>query len=155
MTTLIGIICAFGIIGPVADARLTRNDRLIESNLADISYNIDTYATNNNKLPDDLNSIGLTGDAEILVTDNLVTYKKDSIPVSQYYESDYYSSETFYYQLCVVYKKSNSYLYTTPANDILLDTQTSDYQSNLITIPHLAGETCYKLMTSSYNGYGV
>ena len=156
MVVIVGIICGFGIFGPFADARLTRNVKLIEDNLPIVSESVNTYATDKNKLPDDLTSLKLTGDSKKLVTDNLVIYKKDVAPsslnctTSNCIPSSYYSSDVFYYQLCVTYKKASTYQYASP----MADTYTSDiggYSSYVSTSSHPAGEKCYKIMTSDYN----
>ena len=96
MVIIVGVICAFGIFGPVAETRLTRNDKLIENNLSTISHSINNYATDNNKLPDNLSSLKLTGDAKKLVTENLVSYKKDSLPTYDYNSSILDNSENDY-----------------------------------------------------------
>lgn len=147
MIVIVGIICAFGIFGPIMDARLTRNDKLIENNLSTVSEAVNTYVTDNKKLPDNLSSLDLIGDAKKLVTDNLVTYKKDSAPVYQpdpYYKT---GSGGFYYQLCVTYKKASSHKYATP----MIDSSDGGYSPYISTYSHPAGEKCYKLSASNYD----
>jgi hypothetical protein len=157
-------VCAFGIFGPIAEAQLTRNDKLIENNLSTVSEGINTYASDNSRLPTSLNDVKLTGDAKKLVTDKLVTYKKDSspsLPSSSYYSS----SKVFYYQLCVNYKKESTDRYTNPeyASDSSISSSSSSaayssnpsygsgYSSYVTTVPHPAGPKCYKLISYNYD----
>lgn len=148
MIVIVGVICAFGIFGPIADARLTRNDKLIENNLGTVVDGVSTYATDNKKLPSSLSDLKLTGDTKKLVTDNLVTYKKDSAPVSQLYHYYKTGSGGFYYQLCVTYKKASKNQYSGTPIDY---GSGSDYSTYVSTSNHPAGEKCYKLVTSNYD----
>lgn len=157
MTLVVGVITVLGIVGPVANARLTRNDRLISNNLSQVQQAITDYTTSNTKLPADLSSLKLVGDTKKLVDTNLVTYKPNTKPAtsdpgqnsSNYNGSSAYpynnqqSPKTYYYQLCVSYKKASNPStgsYSPPVQ------QTGDnYQSYVTTDPHPAGEVCYKL----------
>jgi uncharacterized membrane protein len=151
MLIAVAVVCAYGFFGPIADAQVTRNDKLIETNLPTVGEAVSTYASDNNKLPATLNDLKLTGDAKKIVTDKLVTYKKDSAPSSSYYTS----SKDFYYQLCVTYKKDSTDPYATPntvsssnsSSSSSLISSGNDYSYYVTTIPHPAGEKCYKLMT--------
>ncbi len=161
MVISVVLVCVFGIFGPIADAQVTRNDKLIESNLPTVSEAVTTYSNNNGHLPASLDNLKLTGDAKKLVTDKLVTYKKDSAPSSSYY----YSSKDYYYQLCVTYKKAGTSQYSTStpiynSDSAASSSSTSGASSSLIetgsnysyypyTTNHPAGNKCYKLMTSS------
>lgn len=154
-------ICAFGIFGPIAEAQITRNDKLIENNLSTVSEEINSYASDNSRLPKTLNDVQLTGDAKKLVTDKLVTYKKDVSPSSSYYSS----SKVFYYQLCVNYKKASTDRYSNPeyASDSTISSNSSSaayssypsygsgYSTYVTTTPHPAGPKCYKLITYNYD----
>lgn len=154
MIISVGLVCAFGIFGPIADAQLTRNDKLIESNLSTVSDAVNTYASNNNRLPDNLSSLTLSGDAKKLVTDKLVTYKKDVPPSSSYPAV----STDFYYQLCVNYKKASTEPYTTTTTTTNYSSSSSspsatlypggnEYNYYFSATPHPAGDKCYKLVT--------
>lgn len=145
MVVVVGVICGFAIFGPVADTRLTRNDRLIETNLPDVASAVNGYASANNRLPDTLSALDLTGDTKKLVTDNLVIYKKDTTP--DLLTAYSYSTSTMYYQLCVTYKKAS----TTQYPDETLTDSSGDYSPYASTYSHPAGEKCYKLETSSYS----
>ncbi len=161
MAVVVGIISIMAIVGPVANARLTRTDRLITENLSDVQRGVSNYYTENNKLPEDLDSIGLKGDAKQLVDDNLVIYKPDTKPATtetDRYSSTYYSSsststanakttKTSYYQLCATYKKSNE----RNGNSYESSSRNSnEYQSYVSAYTHPEGEVCYKLKTSPY-----
>jgi hypothetical protein len=149
-------VCVYAITGPVADAQLTRNDNLIETNLPTVGNAVNTYASDNDKLPPSLVSLDLTGDAKALVTNKLVTYIQDNPPVSSYDTS----SKTFYYELCVTYKKASSNQYATPVYSTGATSSSSasssyvsadsGYSTYVSTAPHPAGYKCYKLMTDDY-----
>ncbi len=148
MIIAVALICVYGVIGPIADAQLTRNDKLIETNLPTVSEAVSTYASDKNQLPTTLDNLTLTGDAKKLVTDKLVTYKKDS---------------GFNYQLCVTYKKASTDQYATPTPVSSSNSSSSlssaspmvstsgDYSYYVTTIPHPAGDKCYKLMTYGHD----
>ena len=144
MILIIGAICAFGIFGPTIEARLTRNDKLIESNLATVGEAVNSYAIKNSHLPDSLSSITLLNDAKKLVTDNLVTYKKDSTPTLA--TNEY--GETFYYQLCVTYKKEKVDQY---ANTSAYSNGVDDYSDYVSAYYHPSGYYCYKLKSTNYD----
>lgn len=165
MIVVVGIICTFGIIGPVADTRLTRNDRLIVSNISTVSESIDDYANDNKKLPDSLDVLTLTGDAKKLVTDKLVSYKQDATPIFQSIKDcsdsssslyDCYSenqqNNAFYYQLCATYKKASSSQYSSDTTSSSLSEINGGYSTYPSTYSHPAGEKCYKLITNN-NSY--
>jgi hypothetical protein len=147
MALISAVICIFGVVGPVADAKLSSNDRLIENNLSFVVDAISSYTSENNKLPNDLKSIKLTGDAKKIVNDNLATYTKNTDPGLIDYESDYILPNNYYYQLCVTYKKASTY--TSDYVESSIGT-TDDYSTYASTYSHPAGKTCYKLVTSTY-----
>ena len=144
MVVIAGVICAFSIFGPVNEAKLTRNDKLIVANLSTVNEAITSYVNTKNSLPADLGSLKLTGDAKKLVTDKLVVYSKDSTSFGA--SADY---STFYYQLCVNYTKAdeNQSSYSSGSTYALDD----GYSSYLSTYGHGVGNTCYKLKTLDYS----
>ena len=159
MLITIGIMTILGIVGPMAKERAVRNDKLIESGLSSVSTAINKYASNKNQLPNNLSDLTLSGDAQKLVNDKLVEYKKESNTTSKdssnnslsskYSSYSSYSVLTLRYQLCVTYKEKSS----SPAyiEDIGNTYDTSDgYSSYLSTYGHKAGNVCYKLKTSYY-----
>jgi hypothetical protein len=151
MVAVVGLIAILGIVGPVAKARSVRTDKLIEQNLPPLSTAISSYATKNHRLPSDLNALDLSNDTKLLVDQNLVDYKQDSAPTTSYnYNPSNYtsysttSSSTYYYELCVTYKKASSQQY--PDYGGISDDGYDTYPS---TYSHKAGNTCYKLKTGA------
>jgi len=140
-------LIALSIIGPIANISLTKNDKLIAENISSISTGIDNYVSLNNKLPNSLNDLNnLQDDSKILITDNLVTYKKEGLYETKYETgSNHTKSATYKYQLCVNYKKADS------ANSSYSSSYSSinngGYDSYISTYGHPAGEVCYKLIT--------
>jgi hypothetical protein len=153
MVIAVGIISIIGIIGPVAHARLTRNDRLIDDNLPAIQSSVSDYVNNHSKLPETLGSITIySSDARKLANSGSVQYIPNSkAPTVLPSTSDSYSTTTFnlgqqaslpktyYYQFCVNYKKAsvdhNDYSSPSSANN--------DYSEYISTENHPAGKVCY------------
>lgn len=153
MVLVVGIIITFGAIGPVAEARATRTDKLIESGLDGVQYGVDNYVSDNKKLPNSLADIKLTGDTKKLVTDNLVTYKNDGkssgyINITDSTDptdlTDTPTEDIYRYQLCVTYKKAtDGYSNRYDSSDVDSD----GYGTYLSNYSHPAGAICYKLKT--------
>lgn len=159
MLVTIGLIVVLGIIGPLAEERETKNDRLIVSELNSLSNAINTYAREEKKLPADLGVLELRGDTKKLVDLNLVEYKPEGNAAGQGYLSDrktinssrvndmFTSTETFKYQLCVTYVKESPELGRYSHNEY----KTGDeYTSYLSVYSHPAGKECYKVKTTDY-----
>jgi hypothetical protein len=161
MVAVVGIMGILGIVGPTAKARATRTDKLIESNIYNLSDNINSYTNKNHRLPNDLTALDLSGDTKKLVTDKLVDYEANTKPASSTYNPNGYENDgttlkvttaetTYYYQLCVDYKKSNKDKYShSPYTDYNNDSE--GYTSYLSAYSHDAGRTCYKVKTTPYN----
>ena len=143
MVVVVGVICTFSIFGPVNEAKLTRNDKLIVANLSTVNEAITNYVNTVSKLPADLGSLKLTGDAKKLVTDKLVVYSKDSAPYGA--SADY---STYYYQLCVNYTKADANQSSYSSSSIYASDD--GYSTYLSTYGHGAGNICYKLKTIDY-----
>ncbi|HET9722078.1 MAG TPA: hypothetical protein VFP32_03585 [Candidatus Saccharimonadales bacterium] len=154
MVVVVGIISILGFVGPVAKARETRNDKLIEDNISSLETSINSYAESNNQLPSSLDTLSLNGDTSKLVTDKLVEYKPNTRPAATTnYDTGYSASfsgvkqsYTYYYQLCVTYKKASkdqAPLYSDSLSD-------DGYSSYISAYYHGAGNTCYKLKTNGY-----
>lgn len=142
MVVVVGIFSVLAIVGPVATARLTRNDSLIDANLPIIQSNIDDYVTSNNKLPPSLADLSLNGDVQKLVADNLVQYTPNSKPLNTILpSSSTQASNTYYYELCVDYKKSSG---SDGGNPYSAATANNDYTGSAATYNHPAGNYCYK-----------
>jgi len=149
MIIIAGIISTLSFIGPVTNAQLTRDDRLIDNNLNYIQSGIDTYSHTQNKLPENLSVISVTGDAKKIVDNKLVKYTPNSKTplVTQGTFNPSTSTTTYYYELCVNYKSaaSDSESTYTP-----VQTDSRDgYNSYIITFNHPAGDYCYKVSTST------
>lgn len=144
----------FGIFGPIVTSIQLRDDRRIERHLSSVQDVVDDYIQTNKKLPENLNTLDYDGEeqAQALVDDNLVTYKK--INEGKVLESDDFSSlynkqNVFRYQLCVEYKKASpeytqSYSYRERSSD-------DEYTSRVLTSRHPEGGICYKLQETVYN----
>ncbi len=159
---IVGVICVLSFIGPIANAQLTRNDRLIDNNIGNIPSAIDTYINAQNKLPASLNAVSLSGDAKKLVDDNLVRYVPNSKPavvnpVSTDVIAPTTSTMTYYYELCVNYKAASSLnnsggtVMPAQVDGSGSSTTSSVYPSYPDVYNHPAGDYCYKL--SSYSGF--
>ncbi len=158
MTIVVGIIALLGVVGPVANERATRNDRLITSNINSLKYSIDSYAKNKNRLPDTLKDLDLTGDAKVLVDKNLVKYTANKQPASSEAKGTgtgikrtTLTNMTYYYELCVTYTKEleNRYSsYDSSDNELDIDGYATYLDTN---DGHSAGEKCYKIKTTKYN----
>jgi hypothetical protein len=169
LTTLLVIMAGIGILGPVADAIVTRQDRLIESALPRLASSIDSYAEKNKKLPASLSEVAASAasyrseEVKELVTQNLVRYtpntkptpdQKPLIPQNQAKSGvsidEYYGRQnSYYYRLCVTYKKEKKSSYSShaaPASDGSL--------TYIDTSSHPAGEQCYDMKTETY-GYAL
>lgn len=156
MITVIGLMCFLGFIGPVAGARLTRTDRLIESNLSSLPYSIDAYVRDNNRLPTRLSDLSLREGEKELVDENLVVYKpmtsssstsdilRDIGANSSSSYSNGKTATTYRYQLCVDYKKAKEgESYSSYDND------SDGYRNSVSNYTHPAGNVCYKLKVTS------
>jgi type II secretory pathway pseudopilin PulG len=144
------IFTVLAIVGPVATLHLIRNDSLVDNNLSIVQANIDTYVGNNNKLPTRLNSIGLTGDAQKLATKNLVQY----VPNTKHstYSSDAQST-TYYYELCVNYKKSSNSDGGSPYSAGAASA--NNYNDIIDTSNHPSGHYCYEISSSNNTATGL
>lgn len=165
MLLAVGVIALFGIIGPVANERATRTDRLIETELPLLTESINSYARSEDRLPDSLDGLDLRGDTRKLVDQKLVEYKPESVAstvprtTSTYLDKrsnitatlDSLSAEqpVFRYQLCVVYQEESEqrgygYGYGGSPED------KDGYSSYISAYSHPEGRVCYKLKTSEY-----
>jgi hypothetical protein len=166
MLGLVIITALGGVLGPMALARQTKDDKLIERNLSTLSSNINTYARANDKLPEKLSDVSTDGDVKKLVDKNLVRYTANinqssgsgqyNTPSSSSNTSPSSSSlskvavsKTYYYSLCVTFKRQSS---NYARYGKTYDLQRSDYATTPTAYYHKAGETCYKIKTTDY-GY--
>jgi hypothetical protein len=144
-----GLAVVLAVVGPFRSQIANRQDSLIEQNLPTLNDDIQSYATNNNKLPDNLSQVDTTADqgAQQLVKSNLVTYQNLGTTVVTNRTTTYFSSASttseLSYQLCATFKSAKGTPSTTH-----VDLDTADNQSfalDQITTSHLAGKQCFKL----------
>jgi hypothetical protein len=146
MIAVSGLFIILGVLGPIANERITKNDRLIENNLYSVNTSINNYIRKNEKLPASLNDIELNGDSKILVEKNLVVYKPEKS--NDQYSNRYSTDKTVKYQLCVKYTKEKKDTYSSS-----YDNPDSDGYYDYLSYygEHPAGEVCYKLKDTVYN----
>lgn len=147
MVLVVGAFIALGVVGPLAQARITKDDRRIETNLSVISSAVERYTQDKKALPTNLSQIDLSGspDAGALISDNLVTYRPEgSVKSTNTFRQDRATAhDTDYrYQLCVTYKKASADRYASSYNS------GEEYDSYPSVGNHPAGEVCYKLKTT-------
>ncbi|MFZ1258745.1 MAG: hypothetical protein WAQ25_04725 [Candidatus Saccharimonas sp.] len=155
------VITIAGLVGPVAKANLTKQDRLIEKALPGVATAINDYASQKNELPRDLT--GLDGyissynkeEVKTLIAKNVVTYTPDTKPASSQYDTKkgvstyddtlYTQQKVFYYRLCVTYKQKKG----DGSNDTYRGYAMSSERGQVIpwVSTHGEGETCYDLQT--------
>jgi len=156
----VGIICLLGIFGPMANARLTRDDKLLESNLTGVDAAIKVYIRKNNKLPETLSQMDAQGDVKSIIDRNLVRYTPNSNGTPSKITSTTNTSSTtntyrifndtnpqvpvynYYYKLCVDYKKKSKDFNVAYYSVNNIDTD--GYSAYESYNRHDAGELCYK-----------
>ncbi|MEO6513392.1 MAG: hypothetical protein ABIR37_01755 [Candidatus Saccharimonadales bacterium] len=158
--TAIGIVAAFA--GPYLASINSKTDRLIEQNLPNVSQAVQTYVSNNQKLPSNLKDVSF-GDyekgAKTLVDRNLVSYRKlnkvapqdvvTSVAPSSKAGVPYVpeSNKSFSYELCVTYK------YARNANNTRITPALDQYSTYIDTNGHKSGKVCYDQYAYSYGIY--
>lgn len=150
-------ITTLAIAGPTWNARLTRDDRLIERALPQLSETIRNHTAKSDALPNTLADVREEAPDEVrqLIDRNLVEYKPgkkidtpeqnaEDLPIISPASKPIVAPnvDAFRYSLCVTYKaKKGSDTY--PARDMELYNQTSPE-----TYYHDAGRVCYDLVTN-------
>lgn len=154
MLGLVGVIAIMGLVGPVANERKTRDDRLISGQISSVASEISQYARSNNKLPASLADIDAQGDTKTLIDRNLVEYKPEGQATSattldNLGNKSLSSSRTttYKYQLCVTYKQASNSRYGTNDYNNNDDEGYTDY---VYASNHEAGDVCYKMKTTNY-----
>lgn len=156
-------ITGLAIAGPTWNARLTRDDRLIERALPDLSGTINNHSAKADRLPQSLADVRdeASEEAKLLIDRNLVEYipgKKvgqstvnaQDLPLQENTSLRKRSivapdDEAYTYTLCVTYKtKRGSDAYSSADRDNYGQTTPDTYY-------HQAGRTCYRLVTN-YSG---
>jgi hypothetical protein len=158
----------WGIIGPVTQAVITKDDRAVRDGLTSLNYAINQYVSTNYELPETLQTV--TNDNDLLNTiypaassqtlnnlidRNLITYTPNTKPPTDDSSApiDIYSkastSKTFYYELCGVFAhdlKQRSWYTAYP--EVSADSDGYGFGINEGAVS--AGTKCYKLSTSYY-----
>ena len=151
MTVVVVVVTTLGIVGPATQARMTRDDRLIDSNLSLVSTAVNEYANDKAMLPASLDDVkgDLKGDSLSLVERDLVEYKPIGTSDSTATEStDATTSESFDYDLCVTYKAESDY-YSTYQSP-----KAETRETTPATYGHKKGKVCYEL-TTSYSSQSI
>jgi competence protein ComGC len=168
MIVAVLIITVLCVVGPISYEYATKNDKLIVANINTIESSVNSYTQKNNKLPSSLNDLKLSGDAKLLVQNNLVKYTpgdkntKESTASSK--TKPYYVT-SYTYTLCVNYAKPDNNLrtgtdYSSYDQSGSLESGTTEDDTKLSsgyvrTSGHPAGEVCYKLKTDNDYNSGI
>ena len=158
MSAVVAIFIILGFVGPVAQAQLVKNDRLIEQNITTVQESVDRSVSDNKKLPRSLDEIELSGDAKLVVDKQLVSYEIDTDPSSGKVTKDVFSNNRkannddeqestpleYTYQLCATYQRESPY-YSSQ-----YDTPNDTYEEYVSASSHPAGTVCYKLKKIDY-----
>ena len=147
---LFAVLC---VVGPMARAIATKQDRQVESALPVVKQSIDDYVREKNKLPTSLHDVTLqdeNGEAKDLIEKGVIEYEVKS-PVVNQMAYRIGQSTTYYYALCATYThdKGSSYSRyndTTPKSD----NDVKSYQTYIDDYSHKAGRQCYNLQTTDY-----
>lgn len=142
---VIGVISVLAIAGPVVSERATRNDRLVEENIASVVTEISNYSFKNSMLPEKLSDLSLSGNTKVLLDKNLLDYTANARPdaVKTIGDSTKNYSQIYYYQLCANFARPTSK--NTP-----VQVANNEYSDYIASSEHTAGQNCYKLKTRSY-----
>lgn len=161
LSALLVAMAVIGVVGPVSDAIVTKQGRLIENALPSVASNINAYAGTYNRLPISLDEASSTDsyqseEVKELIGQNLVRYTANTKPAEkpaemntinksdQLNETNDSRFSTYFYKLCVTYKaeKKPKYNYESSVS--------SESSSYLSTSSHGAGEKCYDMKAESF-----
>lgn len=174
------VFIILGVIGPVAQSIVTRQDREIESTLPQIPSEITSYVQDNDKLPASLDQLqydgvssrtadevkGVVGRGLIKYTPNTKEPKKSSAYATlqdgekaasdTILYPDSSSTTTYYYRLCVNWQAEKNYDddrgIPYPAEDLSSGSdETVSYPSYISAYSHKKGEQCYDLQANKYD----
>ncbi|MBC7512088.1 hypothetical protein H7142_00290 [Candidatus Saccharibacteria bacterium] len=160
MTIAIVIAVTLGVVGPAANARLQRQDSVVEQGLPGVADAINDYVSKNAALPTTLGAVTVPSydeETKQLLRENLVKYTPgESIATSDV--SDMFTinknddqfgrggtvATAFVYKLCVTYKTNDDYD-SYRSKPYIQEGQ--KYPTSLETYGHEAGDVCYELQT--------
>lgn len=157
MLVIVSTFIVLGFVGPVAQARLAKDDKAIVASLSDIHNKVSDATETNKQLPVSLGDLKLTKEERDLVDRKLIVYKPEQVEVKQ--SSGYTDSDTaagvslrqsestervYKYQLCTTYKtaKGDENLGIEPYRS----SRNDGYESYLSVYFHPVGNVCYKLI---------
>lgn len=161
MVAVVGIFAVLGIVGPMANAHRTKDDKLIEDNLSSIQSQIGGYVVSKHTLPASLDNLELQGDDAKLA--KLVQYKPNTKPAKSNLSTSLNSSstvdvfnrgqsspgKTYYYQLCVTFTEKSSDYRPYDGYSTSYTKNDDGYSDYLSVYSHPAGPMCYKLSSST------
>lgn len=154
------IISSLGILGPIAYAQRTKNDRLIRAGLPQIASAIKEYAQDQKELPSSLSESKLdeyysyeSDEVDQIIRKGLVSYHpKEQLnkqsgaslqDLRMIMTPEYEDDPVFHYQLCATYdEKSGS-----RSDYSSYDRSDDRYPTYLAINQHPAGKVCYDLQT--------
>ena len=150
-------VTVLAVAGPALHAAQTRDDRLIERGLPQLSESIRSYTEQQDELPADLSVVknDVTSDAKQLIERNLVEYipgtkNANDLPLLNSKEPETKSivagtsQDIFSYQLCVTYTAKKGSGGSSEPKSIYYK---MDGEVSPDTYTHPAGRVCYKLVT--------
>lgn len=147
MALIVSAITVLGIVGPVIFAASTKDDRLIERGLVEVSEAVRNHTAKADALPKSLQDIreAVTGDGRQLIDRGMVEYvpgnevsMSGSPTLPPAINSD---TAVFDYTLCVTYKAKKG-------GDYIRTQEYTERQVSPDTYAHPAGRVCYELTTS-------
>jgi len=170
MAVIVIGVCVWGVVGPVAAAARTKDDRAVNQALSTLSSSIGSYVSSKNALPKDLNEVMATKEGyydtqdwtsiKDVVNKGLITYTPNIKPPKDNGSINPIpldsgstgikrpsSNKVYYYELCGTYKyEGNDEIYrSNPSFDA------TEYSTYIPSTNHTAGKNCYKLQTIDYN----
>lgn len=132
-------LLGWGVLGPVAQFIERKDDRRIVDFAPAVYEGVDTYIRDTQKLPESLDDLkDLSADAQALIDDDLVMYKKGKVV-----DTPELDGREYRYELCATYEYASS----EGARDETFNgfSGSGGYQEYLFISDHSAGEVCYKL----------
>jgi hypothetical protein len=150
-------IATWGLLGPVAQANRTKDDRMVKNAMQVVYEQINSYATDKKALPPSLEA-ALDSDAnysyrgdisrsqvEDVIHRQLITYTRDATPASP--SLDYLtnpSDKALYYTLCATYKYDSNPTSYGSSGSVANSDEYSAYYTSYERVH--AGKNCYKLV---------
>lgn len=138
MGVLVGGFIIAGFVGPVAVARLTQDDRELETNIELVATEINAKTRDAGQLPKSLDEVELNDKQKDLVNKGLLSYVLEGAP-ERSYEGTSDDKPKPRYQLCATFKRQSPYY--SPE----YDRGSREYSSYVSASTHAAGKVCYKL----------